>query len=173
MTNPIGWISAGLAAITMLGGCASYQRPMVDNAGWQPGCVQHGWGLIGMHAASQAHAVCARALEATGFVDSAMAGTTGVGELFSERGMVRIGAVEAELPADRAGIARGDLLLTVEQEPVRDPHLARRLLFGRAGTPVALSVKRGDEYVDVVLTRAPLMAMKPAAAPAAPALPPF
>jgi membrane-associated protease RseP (regulator of RpoE activity) len=164
--------ASAACALALLGGCASHQRPMVDYAGWQPGCEQQGWGLIGAHAATEAHAVCVRSMQAAGFIDTASVGTTGITELFADRGIVMIGAVQADSPAERAGVAPGDMLLMIEQAQVRDPQLAHRLLFGRADTPVALLVKRGDETLDVVLVRAaalmPPNAQPQAAAPAQP-----
>jgi predicted metalloprotease with PDZ domain len=112
-------------------------------------------------------------MQAAGFIDTASVGSTGITELFADRGIVMIGAVQAESPAERAGIAAGDMLLAIEQAPVRDPQLARRLLFGRADTPVALSVKRGDEMLDVVVVRvSPMQAQAAAAAAAASAAAP-
>jgi S1-C subfamily serine protease len=54
-------------------------------------------------------------------------------------------------PADRAGLRRGDLLLTVAGKPVAVAQDVQRLMFADAiGRPLAITVMRNGALVDVI-----------------------
>ena len=59
-------------------------------------------------------------------------------------------------PAEAAGLAPGDVVLAVDQERVDTPEERREiaaLVRGAAGTPVELTVRRGEEIVQVEVLR--------------------
>ena len=69
----------------------------------------------------------------------------------------RVDSVEDGSPAAKAGIRRGDLIVSVDRSPVRDPDELRFLLHDvPVGARVALGIRRGEEKLDVSLAPAPL-----------------
>src|SRR5438445_8997727 len=69
----------------------------------------------------------------------------------------RVETVEDGSPAAKAGIRRGDLIVSVDRSPVRDPDELRFLLHDvPLGARVALGVHRGTAHLDLSLTPAPL-----------------
>lgn len=76
------------------------------------------------------------------------------------RRALRVVEVIQGSPADRAGLRRGDLVLTAGGRPVTEAQGLQRLLFTEAiGTPLAITVLRNGAMVDVIaepteLTRA-------------------
>ena len=69
----------------------------------------------------------------------------------------RVDSVEDGSPAAKAGIRRGDLIVSVDRSPVRDPDELRFLLHDvPLGARVALGVQRGTAKLDLSLTPAPL-----------------
>jgi len=68
----------------------------------------------------------------------------------------RVDSVEDGSPAAKAGIRRGDVIVSVDRSPVRDPDELRFLLHdATVGARVALGVQRGSEKLDVHITAAP------------------
>ena len=59
-----------------------------------------------------------------------------------------VGGVDPGSPAEKVGIAAGDVLLLVNGANARDPHT----LFGRAGKVFTLRVRRGATVREFVLT---------------------
>jgi serine protease Do len=69
----------------------------------------------------------------------------------------RVDSVEDGSPAAKAGIRRGDLIVSVDRSPVRDPDELRFLLHDvPVGARVSLGVRRGEEKLDLSLAPAPL-----------------
>jgi serine protease Do len=69
----------------------------------------------------------------------------------------RVDSVEDGSPAAKAGLRRGDLVVSVDRSPVRDPDELRFLLHDvPLGAHVTLGVRRGSEKLDLSLTPAPL-----------------
>jgi S1-C subfamily serine protease len=69
-----------------------------------------------------------------------------------------IAEVVAGGPADRAGLRRGDLLLTVAGSPVAVSQDLQRLMFSDAiGRPLAITVMRNGALVDVIAEPAELV----------------
>jgi C-terminal processing protease CtpA/Prc len=62
-------------------------------------------------------------------------------------------------PAAAAGIAAGDFLVRVKGEEVRRRREARMLMFGRAGTKVELSVRKGKRIESLAIERVPIEGM--------------
>ena len=70
-----------------------------------------------------------------------------------QRSGMRLEQVVAEGPAAKAGLRRGDLLVSANGEPVISAQSLQRLMLGDAiGQPLALTVLRSDALVDVVAT---------------------
>lgn len=74
------------------------------------------------------------------------------------RGTLVVREAPLGLPAARAGLVEGDELLMIDGVYARDldPAALRARLRGKVGTPVRLTVVRGQEVYDLVLVRAPL-----------------
>jgi S1-C subfamily serine protease len=70
-----------------------------------------------------------------------------------------IAEVVAGGPADRAGLRRGDLLLTVAGQPVAASQDLQRLMFAEAiGHPLSITVMRNGALVDVIAEPSELVA---------------
>jgi carboxyl-terminal processing protease len=82
----------------------------------------------------------------------------GVDVLPDSRGL-RIADVFPGSPAARAGLTRGDVILRVGSVPLanRSADFASRLIKGKAGTKVTLTVLSGKEHRTVSITRADLV----------------
>lgn len=63
--------------------------------------------------------------------------------------------VEPDSPAQSAGILAGDRIIAVDQQSVKGMTSSetRSLVLGEAGTPVVLSIARGDQHLEVTVTR--------------------
>ncbi len=146
-------LAASLACAATLAGCAHHYEPMSDWTGFSPGCFNAGFGWIGRSAAATGQEICTRTLGAAGFLDPSGQGSIGLADIHVDHGALRIGVVAPESPSAKAEIAAGDELLTIDGERVRDPLLARKLLFGRAGTPVFLGVRRDLEVRRLLVVR--------------------
>ena len=148
--------SAGLAVGVLVGlvGCASYSRMMVDASGLSPGCEHGGVGPSAVRVAARGQVICERALEAAGFIPADEVGSIGMLDLTTDRGDVITASIEQGSAAHTAGIAVGDRLVAVDGHIVRDAALARKLLFGRAGSAVTVLMRRGDAVRQATLIRA-------------------
>ncbi|HEX8970987.1 S1C family serine protease [Oryzihumus sp.] len=74
-----------------------------------------------------------------------------------QRSALRVVEVVTGSPAERAGLRRGDLLLAVDGQPLRDAQSLQRLLFAEAvGRRTEVTAVRGEALVDVVAVPAPL-----------------
>lgn len=153
VSRPKAILAAALVCAATFTGCAHYYEPMSDWTGFAPGCHYGGFGWIGQSAAATGHEICTRALGSAGFLDVASQGSIGITDLHVDHGTLRIGNVEADSPSAKADVMVGDEILSIDGERVRDPWLARRLLFGRAGTPVFLGVRRADEIRRLLIVR--------------------
>lgn len=77
-------------------------------------------------------------------------------EVGQENGYILVIAPIDDTPADRAGLRSGDLIIAIDNQPVRDmlPEDAANLMRGEPGTEVTLTVSRdGLEPFDVEITR--------------------
>jgi len=69
----------------------------------------------------------------------------------------RVDSVEDGSPAAKAGIRRGDVVVSVDRSPVRDPDELRFLLHDvPLGARVVLGVQRGSEKTELQIAPAPL-----------------
>ncbi|MWA05723.1 PDZ domain-containing protein [Actinomadura sp. LD22] len=70
---------------------------------------------------------------------------------------LRVAEVVPRSPADRAGLRRGDLVLTAGGRPVSHAQSLQRLMFeGAIGRPLAITVVRNGAMVDVIAEPAEL-----------------
>ncbi|RRO14455.1 PDZ domain-containing protein [Saccharopolyspora rhizosphaerae] len=68
-----------------------------------------------------------------------------------QRTGLRVVDVVRRSPADRAGLHRGDLVLTAAGQPVRNAQGLQRLMFAEAiGKPLQITVTRNGAMVDVI-----------------------
>jgi carboxyl-terminal processing protease len=75
-----------------------------------------------------------------------------------ESGQLKVVSPEDGSPAARAGIRPGDVIYTIDKEPVYDLTLgqAEQKLRGPAGSEIQLTLRRGNEKpIDLTLTREP------------------
>jgi S1-C subfamily serine protease len=64
---------------------------------------------------------------------------------------LRVAEVVPGSPADRAGLRRGDLILTAAGMPVKEAQGLQRLMFADAiGRPLQITVLRNGAMVDVI-----------------------
>jgi S1-C subfamily serine protease len=64
---------------------------------------------------------------------------------------LRVAQVEPRSPAERAGLRAGDLVLSVDRQPVDDAQSVQRLMLADAiGRPLAVTVYRNGAMVDVI-----------------------
>lgn len=69
----------------------------------------------------------------------------------------RVESVEEGSPAAKAGLKRGDLVVSMDRSPVRDPDELRFLLHDvPLGAHVMLGVRRGEQKLDLSVTPGPL-----------------
>ena len=76
--------------------------------------------------------------------------------ILDEKGRITLDPM-VDRPAAQAGIRKGDILLAVDGQKVPTPAVLDQVtdwIRGDVGTPVRLTVQRGDETLDVVVTRA-------------------
>ncbi len=78
-------------------------------------------------------------------------------EVTMENGLVKVIAPIEDTPAERAGLVSGDLIVSVDGQPIQGKNLVQavKAMRGRPGTDIRLTVRRaGRADFDVVLTRA-------------------
>ncbi len=95
----------------------------------------------------------------------------------SDRGVL-VGRVLSGTPAERAGLEVGDLIVSADGEPVRDPSDLIRALADKSDAPIKLEVVRDGRRLTLEpfipkeeIPSGPQAALAPPAPPAAPALP--
>lgn len=77
-------------------------------------------------------------------------------EVGQENGYILVIAPIDDTPADRAGVRAGDLIIAIDNQPVRDmlPEEAANLMRGEPGTQVTITISRdGQEPFDLDITR--------------------
>ncbi len=98
---------------------------------------------------------CVRRTEAQGAVKKSELGASGlsIGLDGASDGVVT--AVAPGSPASVAGLAPGDTLVSVDGRPVQRPpsDVADELMFGVAGAPVRLTIRRGAQSLDISIVR--------------------
>jgi hypothetical protein len=153
-----------IAALASLYGCAVYPQVFVNEHGDFYRCSSYGRGPGGMSSAKQGLSDCAKQMRAAGFIEVERAGAVGVvlKESPAPDGMVVvISRVVNYSPASAAGIKAGDALITVGGQRITGVSQGKALLFGEAGTPVDMAVRRGDRELGFTITRAPYATLFP------------
>ena len=79
----------------------------------------------------------------------------GVGIGINDEGLCEVTSLMFRGPADRAGVKKGDIVVSIDGSDVTKKPLQdiSSLLKGKAGTTVKMTVKRGDEQQVFMLTR--------------------
>ncbi len=80
---------------------------------------------------------------------------TGAGMVgWADSGEVEIGSVESDSAAEKAGLKRGDILVSVNGQPVRSTPKLPEVINATAGKPVELVYSRNGQRHDVTVTPA-------------------
>ena len=77
-------------------------------------------------------------------------------EVGRENGYIRVISPIDDSPADRAGIKAGDLIIRIDNKPLREmlPEEAAQMMRGEPGTDVTITIAReGQEPFDLTITR--------------------
>jgi regulator of sigma E protease len=64
---------------------------------------------------------------------------------WDERGQIQLGAVEAGMPAEKAGLKKGDLLVTVNGQPIHSQIKFQELTKNSGGKPIEIEYKRDGQ----------------------------
>jgi regulator of sigma E protease len=70
---------------------------------------------------------------------------------WDERGLIQLGAVEPGMPAEKAGLKKGDLLVTVNGQPIHSQIKFQEITKNSGGKPIELEYQRdGQSHVVTV-----------------------
>jgi regulator of sigma E protease len=72
------------------------------------------------------------------------------------RGQIQLGAVEANMPADKAGLKKGDLLISVNGQPIHSQFKFQEITKNSGGKPIEIEYQRDGQTLHV--TVAPVFA---------------
>ena len=64
---------------------------------------------------------------------------------WDERGQIQLGAVEAGMPAEKAGLRKGDLLLTVNGQPIHSQIKFQEITKNSGGKPIEIEYQRDNQ----------------------------
>lgn len=151
-------IALTIVAVT-LAACATPSTMFVGPDGKVARCSASGWGYVGAPMAQSIHSNCLTDLKATGMLPLAEAGAIGI-VASTEPSSLRILKVNPGSPADVGGIKSGDSIVAVDDQTVSNWADARRLLFGRANTPVKVTYRSSGSDKTTTLTRYPYSNMQ-------------
>jgi regulator of sigma E protease len=71
---------------------------------------------------------------------------TGMGSAgWDERGQIQLGAVEAGMPAEKAGLKKGDLLLSVNGAPIHSQIKFQEITKNSGGKPIEIEFRRDNQ----------------------------
>jgi membrane-associated protease RseP (regulator of RpoE activity) len=141
---PVSFRKSTLCFVMVLSCCFSvfgqFKTELVNDEGAMAPCI--GIGPIGGPAATK----CVELFQNAGFVKADEVGITGMVIGTSEKDDGIITGVVPRSPAAQAGVAVGDVLLTINGTPVKPApgEVAIRLLFGKKNEEVTLTVERGE-----------------------------
>lgn len=160
MINRFRTFSARLgSSALLLAGCTSPSQMLVDHTNRTVMCSATGWGFIGAPVAHHEYSKCVDFYEGQGYLDVEDAGVVGINISTNSLSVI---SLTPGGPAAAIGIAVGDKLVQVNGEPVSDGQTALKLMFGKAETPLTLTMQRNGQTIPFTLIRAhrPQPAMK-------------
>jgi len=132
----------------LLSGCATYSKMLVNSNRQLVRCAYTGQGVLGMSVASNAYSKCKSDYKLAGYMEIEEAGVSGIDTIGEEGKTLKILRIMNNSSASRAGISAGDILLAIDGQKVIHKVDAFRLLFGKVGTNVVVTVvKDGKENV--------------------------
>jgi regulator of sigma E protease len=71
---------------------------------------------------------------------------TGMGSAgWDERGQIQLGAVESGMPAEKAGLKKGDLLLSVNGQPIHSQIKFQEITKNSGGKPIEIEFRRDNQ----------------------------
>jgi regulator of sigma E protease len=70
-------------------------------------------------------------------------------------------SVTPDSPASRAGLQKGDVLVSADGQPIADLASLSAIIKQKAGAPIALTVRRGDRTIDCSITPQVPVGFKP------------
>lgn len=77
----------------------------------------------------------------------------GIGEAgWSERGQVQLGTISPGMPADKAGLKKGDLVLSANGQPIHSVMKFHEVIRNSKGEPVELRLKRNDQPLTITVS---------------------
>jgi regulator of sigma E protease len=68
------------------------------------------------------------------------------------RGQIQLGAVEANMPADKAGLKKGDLLIAVNGQPIHSQFKFQEITKNSGGKPIEIEYQRDGQTMHVTVT---------------------
>ena len=148
-------ICLGLALV--LTGCATFSEKMVSADGSVKDCSASGggWGigmLLGMGIAATQKHLCVNQMEKNGYLVAAQAGWTGL-RLKDVDGAIKVSAVDANSSAAAQGMMAADRIVSIDGNQPANASAAQKMLFGKPGTSVRLTIVRQDQELNIDLTR--------------------
>ena len=136
----------------VLVGCAAPPRLLINQDGRVTRCAAYGWGLAGSVTAQTANDQCVEDARAAGALPFSEAGGIGIVPS-TDASSTKILKVSPGSPAERAGVRGGDFIVAVDGQAVSSNADARRLVFGRANTPVQITYRSNGVEKTVSLVR--------------------
>ncbi len=118
----------------------SYSQLMMDPNGQIIRCDSFSWGYVGGPMARQIQNDCIESHRRMGFVEIEQVGAIGI-NMNKETPPIITHIVKGS-PAEIAGLALGDQILTVDGQKVIRGEMAQALFFSRPGMPIELTIMR-------------------------------
>jgi S1-C subfamily serine protease len=137
-------------AVVLITGCVSPSQMLVGPQNTMVHCSAVGFGIIGAPVAHHSFSNCVDDFKSAGYLPIEEAGVVGV---HVDPALVIV-TVVASTPASTAGILTGDKLIQVNGQPVTDQITALKLMFGKVGETVTLTVHRNDKDIPFTMVRA-------------------
>lgn len=144
-----------ISSCLMLAGCATYSQMFINAEGQIMRCSSTGQGMIGMMVAQGAESSCEHDLRAAGYIPLYDAGVIGITLVTTRTDSAEILSVKKDSPADSAGVVAHDKIIMVDSIAVTNYIDTQHLLFGHAYTTVKLTILRGADRKELLLTRMP------------------
>ena len=115
-------------------------------------CAAQGWGYVGTPMAQNIYDKCVNDMKYSGALPVSVVGGIGVVPS-SETSTVKILKIVPDSPAEAAGIKAGSSIVKINDQTVTNWNDTRRLLFGRAGTDLSVTIFDGVTEKTILMTR--------------------